>query len=82
MPFIPKVLVKSCVLRKSSETKHLRLLSGDLLGGEVGQHGASDRAELEASPGEPDPDDDVGPGHGVDHGVLIRGHGVHAGLLH
>ena len=32
--------------------------------------------------GEADPDDDVGAGHGVYHGVLVRGHGVHAALLH
>ena len=32
--------------------------------------------------GESDPDDDVGAGHGVYHGVLVRGHGVHAALLH
>ena len=82
LPFIPEILVKSCIFWKPSETEHLGLLSGELFGGEVSKHRASDRAELEPGPGEPDPDDDVCPGHCIDDGVLVRGHGVHAGLLH
>ena len=82
LPFIPEIRVKSSIFWKSSETEHLRLLSGHFLGGEISEHRASDGAELEPGPGEADPDDDVCPGHGVDDGVLVRGHGVHAGLLH
>ena len=81
LPFISESFIKYCIWRKSSKAENLRLLSGELLSGEVGEHRPGDRTELEPGSREPDPDDDVSPGHGVDDGVLVRGHGVHAGLL-